>query len=94
MTALTPSALSGDLDQLCLRVRGSIPEADYITVGRQLMGSEFVWEIRFHMPKRDRSFRLMRGRTEVVTADGSTFEGALEKAVSSAHYQRTGVLPG
>lgn len=52
-----------------------------------------MWEIRFHMPKRDRSFRLMRGRTEVVTADGSTFEGALEKAVSSAHYQRTGVLP-
>lgn len=88
--------VSQELDQLCDEIKREIPDADLIEAGRMRMEMNgpphYDWRIRFHLPRRGKKHQVLRG-TEVLAAEGQSFDEALEKAKIHAHYHRTGKLP-
>lgn len=85
------------LDAICLQVLALIPDADFILVGRQYVACggtpSQMWVIDFHMPRRNKAYRVMKHRMEVVHSYGETLDEALEMAVRVAYMHRTGKLP-
>lgn len=89
-------ALSEQIDQLCNSVKESIPDADFIEVGRlriHVFGkSSYEWRIRFSLPRRGKKYQILRG-SESISADGESFPKALSRAINYANYHRTGKMP-
>lgn len=84
---------TADLDAICKTIQEKIPEAMSISVSRNLMHGHYSWDLHMMVPRRDKAFRVMKGRFETLRVDnGETLEGMVEKALDYFHYHCTGKL--
>lgn len=93
--------VSAQLDDAIEEIRRRIPDVETIVVGRELimMGREQnrveppSWVVTISVPRRDRRFRILRGKFMQISVSGDTLESAIVEAWRSAFYHATGSLP-
>src|SRR5262245_48213650 len=83
------------LDKHVSVIQELIPDAHYITIGREanrLTEHEelsYQWVLHFDLPRRDRAFRVISGATTIRVA-GEVLHELLREACWHAHFHRTG----